>query len=620
MNVEAVAISLAIYIVALIISIYFVLMRIREYGGVRILIKGLLTVESKRVKKFIADYLLQGRFFRWGDEPIVEGVFRGIAIYSYLLIMVLALIYEVLSLIGSATSYLNITLQIIFYIGLAALVSGIVILVEMRPKKRGRSWLLEMGLKDLLYISVIPILGIMAVLSYIHKYYLIYITLPFSSTLLLLTPFTRFWYNISSALNILLRVERHPGKLPTPFKLSELSESAIENIRVGIGSFRDLDIPSLINLDSCANCGLCDSVCPAYAVGRPLSPRQVVLTLRKGVRQYPDKQVVDLLSDDVFWACTTCGACVEVCPMGVDHVPFIIDVRRWLVYNSKLDSKKMALISNIAQSGNSIGLPNYDRHEWIRKLGIPSVEDTKDYDYLLWVGCMGSFDERAKNVIRSFIEVLREAGVKIAVLGDQELCCGDPLRRIGEESRFQDMAMRNIQLLKSLGVKRIVTICPHGYNTFKNEYQDIDPSFDIEVLHHSQLLAKLIEEGRIKPKVRIEEPVTLHDSCYIARINRITDEPRKIIRISSREYKEARRSGFRTFCCGAGGANYWYDVPERKRISVERVEELVSTGSKVIVAECPFCIAMLEDALRNLGLDKSIRVRDLSEVLGGGQS
>ncbi|MEM1610954.1 MAG: (Fe-S)-binding protein, partial [Sulfolobales archaeon] len=206
----------------------------------------------------------------------------------------------------------------------------------------------------------------------------------------------------------------------------------------------------------------------------------------------------------------------------------------------------------------------------------------------------------------------------IAVLGDQELCCGDPLRRIGEESRFQDIALKNIQLLKSLGVKRIVTICPHGYNVFKNEYRDIDPSFDIEVLHHSQLLAKLIEEGRIKPGARIEEPVTLHDSCYIARINRIVDEPRKIIRISSKEYREVRRSGFRTFCCGAGGANYWYDVPERKRISVERVEELVSTGSKVIVAECPFCIAMLEDALRNLGLDKSVRVRDLSEILRGG--
>ncbi len=619
MNVEAAAISLAIYTVALIISIYFVLKRIREYMELRILIRRLLTVESKRAKKFIVDYLLQGRFFRWGGEPIAEGIFRGIAIYSYLLIMVLALLYEVLSLVDLATPYADITLQIILYTGLVALVSGIVILIEMRPKKRGRSWLLEMGLRDLLYVSLIPILGVMAILSYIYKYYFIYITLPFSSAILLLTPFTRFWYNISSALNILLGVERHPGRLTTPFKLSELSESAIENIRVGIGSFRDLDIPSLINLDSCANCGLCDRVCPAYAVGRPLSPRQVVLTLRKGARQYPDKQVVDLLSDDVFWACTTCGACVEVCPMGVDHVPFIIDVRRWLVYNSRLDSKKIALISNIAQSGNSFGMPNYGRHEWIRKLEIPTVEDAKGYDYLLWVGCMGSFDERAKNVIHSFIEILKEAGVKIAVLGDHELCCGDPLRRIGEESRFQDIAMRNIQLLKSLGVKRIVTICPHGYNTFKNEYRDIDPSFDIEVLHHSQLLAKLVEEGRIKPRVRIEGPVTLHDSCYIARINSIIDEPRRIVRISSREYREARRSGFRTFCCGAGGANYWYDVPERKRISAERVEELISTGSKVIVAECPFCIAMLEDALRNLGLDKSIRVRDLSEVLVGGQ-
>jgi Fe-S oxidoreductase len=615
---EAVTASLSIYVALLLFTLYLTSRRLRDYGGLRNIVRMILSINTGRVKRFITEYLLQGRFFRWGGEPIAEGVFRGIALYSYLLIMLLSLVYEVIILAGDQkASYVNAILSSIFYLGIAAFVSGIIILIEMRPRKRGRSWLLEMEAKDLLYISLIPSLGVMAIFSYFNRY-TVYIALPLSSLLLLLTPLTRFWYNISSALNILLRDARHPGKLPTPFKLVELSESDLEGIKVGIGLLRDLGSLSLINLDSCANCGLCDSVCPAYAVGRPLSPRQVVLVFRKGARIYPDKQVVDLLNDDVFWSCTTCGACVEICPMAVDHVPFIIDVRRWLVYSSRIDVKKTNLIGNIAQSGNSMGLPNYGRHDWIRKLGIPTVEEAGEYEYLLWVGCMGSFDDRAKRVIASLIEVLKEAGVRVAVLGDQELCCGDPLRRIGEESRFQDMALRNIELLKRLGVRKILTICPHGYNTFKNEYRDIDPSFDIEVVHHSQLLSRLVEDGKVKPRTKIDVPVTLHDSCYIARINRIVDEPRKVLRISSKEYREARRSGFRTFCCGAGGANYWYDVPERKRISVERVEELVSTGAGVIVAECPFCIAMLEDALRNLGLDRSVRVRDLSEILGGG--
>ncbi|PWV37397.1 MAG: hypothetical protein DJ555_02345 [Desulfurococcaceae archaeon] len=605
--------SISIYLILLIASILGITHRLKEYGGLRKIFSYISMADSNTWNRFLVEVVLQGRFFRWGGEPAIEGVFRGVALYSYMLIMVLSLLYAILLLLegGSILRSIN---TLIAVIGAVALVSGVVILVNMRPREGKRSWLIELGGRDLAYLAVIPILGGVA-LSSLYYREAIALALAISPIIILLTPHTRFWYNIASALNVFINKQRNPGKLPTPFKLSELSEETIDKIKVGVGFLTDIEPERLVNLDSCANCGLCDSVCPAYAVGRPLSPRKVVLVTRQGVRMDPGKQVVDLLQDDTFWACTTCGACVEICPMGVDHVPLIVDVRRWLVFNSKMDQKKISLISSIAQSGNSMGAPNYGRHDWIRKLGVQLAEETGDYDYLLWVGCMGSFDDRARKAIQAFIEVLKEAGIRVAVLGDLEMCCGDPLRRLGEESRFQDIALRNIDLFKRLGVKRIVTICPHGFNTFKNEYKELDPTFDVEILHHSQLLSKLVEEGRIKPKSKISGTATMHDSCYIARINRIEEEPRRIIRISSETYKEARRSGYRTFCCGAGGSNYWYDVPEKKRISVERVEELASLGVNTIVAECPFCIAMLEDALRNLGLDKDIKVRDLSEIL-----
>lgn len=605
--------SISIYIILMIISIFYIVGRLRDYGGLREIISYIARADAGKQRRFLVDVLLQGRFFRWGGEPVIEGVFRGIALYSYSLLMMLSLLYTaLLLLIGSdITSPLRIAVAIL---GAVSLVSGLIILIGMRPRREGRSWLIELKGSDLIYLALIPTMGGLA-LSTIYYEGAVALVLMISPILILMTPHTRFWYNIASAINALVNEQRIPGKLPTPFRLSELSEESLDRVKIGVGFFGELDLRTLINIDSCANCGLCDSVCPAYTVGRPLSPRRVVLVMREGVRRDPEKLVVDLLQDDTFWSCTTCGACVEICPMGVDHVPLIIDVRRWLVFNSRIDQKKISLISNIAQNNNSVGMPNYGRHEWIRKLGIPLAEEEREYDYLLWVGCMGSFDDRARRVIENLIWILRSAGIRIAVLGDSETCCGDPLRRLGEESRFQDIALRNIELFKKLGVRRIITICPHGYNTFKNEYRDLDPSFNVEVIHHSQLLSKLVEEGRIRPKARVSGTATLHDSCYIARINRIVNEPRKILRISVENYREARRSGYRTFCCGAGGSNYWYDVPERKRISVERVEELASLGVSTIAAECPFCIAMLEDALRNLGLDKSIKVRDLSELL-----
>ena len=613
MNYTLWILSISLYIFLMVASILYITYRLREYGGFRKIVAYIGRANSNMWRRFFIEIALQGRFFRWGGEPVIEGIFRGLALYSYMLIMLLSILYAILLLLGGDTAPRALKTPIII-VGAISLVTGIIILINMRPRSGKRSWLIELEKPDLAYLALIPLIGGIAVSS-IYYGEAIALALAISPLLILITPRTRFWYNIASAINVFANEQRDPGRLPTPFRLSELSEEVLDKIKVGVGPLNDIGVERLINLDSCANCGLCDSVCPAYAVERPLSPRKVVLIARQGVRAEPEKLFVDLLQDDTFWACTTCGACVEICPMGVDHVPLIVDVRRWLVFNSRIDQKKISLIMSIAQSGNSMGVPNHGRHEWIKNLGVPLAEEAKDYDYLLWVGCMGSFDYRARRSVQALIEILKQAGIRIAVLGDLETCCGDPLRRLGEESRFQDIALSNIELFKKLGVKRIVTICPHGFNTFKNEYKEIDPSFDSEIIHHSQLLSKLIDEGRIKPRARVGGVVTIHDSCYIARINRVVEEPRKIVRISSESYREARRSGYRTFCCGAGGSNYWYDVPEKKRISVERVEELASLGVNTIAAECPFCIAMLEDALRNLGLDKNIKVKDLSEML-----
>ncbi len=597
------------YVIARKISLYY-----PSYTLSRVL---KLALENGNLAKIFREAVLQKRFISWGGEVAVEGIFRGISLAMYMLILILSIVN--LAYFIASGRYFSILSILISIFGAVLFVAGAVIVYRMRVPKHGRTWLMEVRGLDLLYLVLLAILGLAAAPSFSEAAAPIAIPLSalLGSVLVLMLPYTRFWYNIAFILRLLTYQERHPGKLLTPFRLDQLTESDIESLKLGIERFGDIETERLINLDSCANCGLCDSVCPAYAVDRPLSPRRLVLALRSHARSDPDKTVVDLIEDDTFWACTTCGACVAICPMGVDHVPFIVDVRRYLVFSSRLDQKKNDLIMSIAQYENAMGIPNSERLDRMRKLGVPLVEDGVEFEYLLWVGCMGSFDDRASRIVAAFVEILKKAGLKVAVLGGHETCCGDPMRRLGEESRYQDLALRNIEIFKQFGVKKIITICPHGYNTFKNEYRDLDDSWDVEVYHHSEILARLIKEGKIRPEAKSSSysDVGIHDSCYIGRINNMVEEPRVVLRVSSKNYIEPERRGRATFCCGAGGANYWYDVPERKRISVERIEELLNKGARVIATECPFCAAMFEDALRNIGKDKEVAVRDLAEIL-----
>jgi len=425
-------------------------------------------------------------------------------------------------------------------------------------------------------------------------------------------------YYARPSISLIKNFDRPISRVQVPFELKKIQSGEVDasQIRVGVDKIGDLSRETIASCDSCVEIGACEAACPATATGRILSPRVLVrkvsvLKQSKGEGADP----FEVIQDDEVWSCTTCGACVYSCPVGVNHLDLIYSLRRTLVEKNRLDQKKSSLLMNLMQAGNSMGMSNYGRNSWIKEeFGISEAKDGKPFEYLLWVGCMASFDERSRESVRSLLKILKEAGLtdKFAYLGEEETCCGDPARRLGEEGLFQNYALNNIELFKKYGVKKLVVLCAHGYNSFKNDYRAIDPSMgDIKVYHESELIEELIKSGSIKLK-RTDELVTVHDPCYLARYNGVV-EPQRFILSSAANLREPKLNGERTFCCGAGGANYWYDVPEEKRISHERLDQLSATGAKVTVTLCPFCNAMLNDASSVKG--GSMKVIDISQFV-----
>ncbi|ABL88872.1 protein of unknown function DUF224, cysteine-rich region domain protein [Pyrobaculum islandicum DSM 4184] len=414
-------------------------------------------------------------------------------------------------------------------------------------------------------------------------------------------------FYVKPAANLIINYDRELTSFKIPFRLDEVSD--IENVKFGYEKISDVDREVLLSCQSCGEIGACDEGCPAVAAGRLLSPRFVVRTVSLNSNNPGFELAIKL--EHQAWACTTCGMCVYSCPVRVNHLDVIYGVRRALVAQGRVDRKIADVLLSISQYGNTMSSPNVGRHDWLRELGVKTISENPDAEYLLWVGCMGSFDGRAREIIKAFVDILRKAGMldKIAILGDEETCCGDPARRLGEESRFQEIVLKNKQLFEKYGIKKLITICPHGYNVFKNEYKEF--GINLDVYHHVQIIQQLIEEGRIVVK-RGDTVFTIHDPCYLARYNRVVKPQRRIL-VKLGDIKEPPRHGERTFCCGAGGANYWYDVPEEKRISHIRFEELVSTGASTIVTLCPFCNAMLLDAKRTK--ESSVEVKDIAEVV-----
>lgn len=406
-----------------------------------------------------------------------------------------------------------------------------------------------------------------------------------------------------SPLYASIRNEKVRGEMSTPFILEELIQSGNYEFKLGIEKTSDMKSLQRLEALACTDCGRCERACPATAAGRELSPRILMQTLKAHVGE--EKTLVpDLFTEEFLWSCTTCQACVEECPVTIDPQSFVLEMRRDLVLKSKIDKQKVQFLDNLTYAKNPLGNPPSDRNMW--------VEKSKKYEgeeYLLWMGCMASSDPRTKSVAESVIKIFKAANVSFGVLGEEESCCGESARRLGEEGRFQELVMQNVSVFKNHNVRKIVTFCPHGYNTFKNEYSKFIGG--LEVYHHSQIIEKLIEDKRIQLS-KNETVYTYHDPCYLGRINGEFDAPRFIIN-SAAELKEMDRSKSKSFCCGGGGANYWYKVQESRPISQIRIEEAAQTSENLAVA-CPFCLNMLEDAARTTGKEK-MKVKDISEIV-----
>jgi Fe-S oxidoreductase len=450
------------------------------------------------------------------------------------------------------------------------------------------------------------------------------------------------------------RRPRALGALGTTPKI-DLEEMTEETV-FGAGRIEHYSWKQLLDFVTCTECGRCQDQCPAWATDKPLSPKLVVMALRDhlltkggdvlanarlaaagagagtngkangkadGDAKAPEPHdtgalVPDVIDSDVLWACTTCGACVEQCPVDIEHIDAIVDMRRYeVMMESRFPSEAGTMLRNIENRGDPWGLGSSKRLEWAQALDfeIPVVEGTipDDVEYLFWVGCAGALDERARKTTQSIARLLHKAGVTFAVLGPAETCSGDPARRIGNEYLFQMQAQQNIETLKTAGVRKVIASCPHCFNTISREYPALGGEF--EVLHHSQVLGRLVSDGRIKP-ARYDAKVTYHDPCYLARHNRVYDPPRSVIEsVPGIDSVEMHRCRERGFCCGAGGARMWMEEKIGKRINMERTDEALATDADVISTACPYCLIMLDDAVKARQREDEVSVLDIAQIL-----
>ncbi|GII86160.1 Fe-S oxidoreductase [Sphaerisporangium siamense] len=430
-------------------------------------------------------------------------------------------------------------------------------------------------------------------------------------------------------------------------KVLDFEEADPETDVFGRGKIQDTTWKGFLDFYTCTECGRCQSQCPAWNTDKPLSPKMLILDQRdhalavapyllagdaerenlpQDVLALLDKPLVGedgVIHPDVLWSCTNCGACVEQCPVDIEHIDHILDMRRYQVMiESSFPSEAGVMLKNLENKGNPWGLPETKRADWIEELDFEvTIVDEKmpeDVEYLFWVGCAGALEDRAKKTTKAVAELLHIAGVKFGVLGPMEACTGDPARRLGMEFLFAMLAQQNIETLNDAGVKKIVATCPHCFNTLANEYPQLGGHY--EVVHHTQLLAHLVEQGRLTPVTPIEEKITYHDPCFLGRHNKVYAQPRDIMAtVPGVRTQEMHRCKERGFCCGAGGARMWMEERIGKRINTERVDEALTTDPDTVSTACPFCLVMLGDAInekKNTGQAKeTLEVVDVAQLL-----
>ncbi len=458
-------------------------------------------------------------------------------------------------------------------------------------------------------------------------------------------PYTRLLHVLAGSLNLPAQTKQM-GTL-VPISMEEVEETGM----IGVGSITDFTARELLALDACVSCGRCQDACPAFEAGKPLSPRDVVQDLRGHMMQIAATAKAngssddsgnaaecaalhgDTIGEDTIWSCTTCSACVDVCPLGVRPMDYLTDMRRFLIGEGSLRGSPATALQKSQRVGNPWGLPPDERFDWAEGLDVPTTTERPDFDVLYWVGCAASYDRRVQKVARSVVRLLKAAEVNFAVLGNDERCTGESARRMGDEFLFQELAMQNVETLSENKVRKIVTHCPHCFNSLQNDYPQMGGEY--EVIHHSQFLAELADAGRLPLDESGEaaaKKITFHDPCYLARANGITEEPRQLVQLSmnvsspsagSPAIVEMPRNGRQTACCGGGGGRMWFDDAVDERIGQSRVDEALATGADTVAVSCPFCLVMMNDGVA--AKDENTQVRDIAEILadrlaeGGGE-
>jgi Fe-S oxidoreductase/nitrate reductase gamma subunit len=444
-------------------------------------------------------------------------------------------------------------------------------------------------------------------------------------------PHSKYLHMFTGPMNVFFRPERPSG---------EIQALDIENAEVfGAEKAGDLTWKDFLDAFACMECGRCQDACPAYASDKPLSPKMIVFNLEKHLLEEKKKLLAGNLkemppllpgvySEGEIWTCTTCGACQHVCPVEIEHIRKIVGVRQSEVLNRGRFPQELNLFfRNLETNSNPWGVGFSKRTDWAESLDLPLMADRKSADYLFWVGCAGSFDEEGQRISRAMVSLLNKAGLDFAVLGTEEKCCGDPARRLGQEYLFQTLAQENMGLFLKYNVRKLITFCPHGFNTFKNEYHRLLrllPSFSeqeraqlakIEIVPHAVLLNRLVREGGLSPKPGLAESLTYHDSCYLGRHNGIVREPRELLsRLSPQKFTELGRSREHSFCCGAGGGLMWTEENLGRRINLIRTDEIIGTGAGVAATSCPFCLSMLKDGLKDRERT-DIAIKDIAQLL-----
>jgi Fe-S oxidoreductase len=437
-------------------------------------------------------------------------------------------------------------------------------------------------------------------------------------TFLAYLPYSKHLHIATAAVNVWFGRTRARGRLE-PLRFDEDADET--ELRFGAGTAADLTWKEMLDGFSCTECGRCQDACPAFATGKALSPKLLIMGLRDrvfadgplllaGERAELSPLVPGGVSDEVVWDCVTCGACIEACPVSIEHVDHIVDLRRHLVMvESRFPTEAEPMLRDVERASNPWGRAQSERADWARELGVRVLAPGDPApEILYWVGCAPAFDERARSAAQSTARLLAAAGVDFAILGPREGCTGDPARRMGNEYVFQAAAEQNVATLSEAGITRIVTGCPHCFNTLANEYPDFGGHY--EVLHHTELLAALVRQGRLAPAAGVER-IAYHDSCYLARHNDVLAAPRQLVAAAGTPVEMAR-SGRNTFCCGAGGAHMWME--ERAgAINEERVREAAATGAGTLAVACPYCTVMLDDGVQSTGAP--LRVVDVATLL-----